>query len=239
MIADYSRDGWRCDAALAELARQVSGKVCYYVVASVDVIDERFVQRGSAPNFAGQCITLCTCKHAMRAGRSAEAWVGMWVAGFTRKALGHHLIYLMRIGWAFESHRDLAQSSVLPARTKRAKSATIHMDGDLYEYLKGPPLSPTSYKPPHPGHSHADPQSWHRDVGYQGRKRPAALLVGDPAATFIWTHPMITTSDPPHHGHRGPDDAAAFLATLSAGPTRGGDRISRSRASGRLRCGQC
>ncbi len=34
-----------------------------YVITSVDNNGGRFVQRGSGPNFQGNMVTLCTCKH--------------------------------------------------------------------------------------------------------------------------------------------------------------------------------
>ncbi|MFN0137993.1 MAG: hypothetical protein ACKVS9_17965 [Phycisphaerae bacterium] len=236
ILSDCNGVGWTYDANLAELRRRVAGPVRYYVIASIDASSDRFVQNGSAPNFAGGFITLCTCKHRMRTAHSAEDWVGQWVAGFTRKALGHQLVYLMRIGWAFDSHRDLGGSRVLPARTKHLKSAHINTNGDVFEYREGSPHSPASYEPPHPAHSHANPASWHRDVGYRGRKRPAALLVGDPTATFIWTRPMITISEPPYRGHRGPLGAKAFLAKLCVDSVKLGRRVSRTKPSCGVSC---
>jgi len=64
-----------------------------------------YVQTGSAPNFQGGLITLCTCKHSMRATLTprAMASVGVWVAGLTSwdpsiRGKQQSLVYFMRVG---------------------------------------------------------------------------------------------------------------------------------------------
>ena len=47
-----------------------------YVVDSVKNEGGRFVQRGSGPNFQGDMVTLCTCKHHMRTSLSSDDWEG-------------------------------------------------------------------------------------------------------------------------------------------------------------------
>src|SRR4051794_19952446 len=48
---------------------QVKERACSYVVRTVHWDDDSatFGQHGSAPNFQGDVLTLCTCKHQMRA----------------------------------------------------------------------------------------------------------------------------------------------------------------------------
>lgn len=78
---------------LAELKNAVNAReeatVYLYVVRSATWEDARQVnQSGSAPNFQGGLITLCTCKHSMRAGRRVSKWPDTWVAGLTSSING-------------------------------------------------------------------------------------------------------------------------------------------------------
>jgi hypothetical protein len=123
-------------------------------------------------------------------------WKGKWIAGFTGVRAGggrNALIYLTKIGHAFESHYDLWYSEEIPAKTKRAKSATTSRYGDLFQPSDelGDPFDPRSYYPPHETHTHAESSSWHGDVRYTGRSsREAALLVGDPRHSYLWDRPV-------------------------------------------------
>lgn len=58
--------------------RSTTGDVHSYVVRSVKLnrATKHFAQKGSAPNFQAGYITLCTCKHQMRATQPAESWRG-------------------------------------------------------------------------------------------------------------------------------------------------------------------
>ena len=46
---------------------------------------------------------------------------------------GNYLVFLMRVGKAFSSHRELWQ--YLPKRVREKKSATDNVHGELYEPL--------------------------------------------------------------------------------------------------------
>src|SRR5436309_1447551 len=79
------------------------GDVYVYVVRTVDLRGLRFAQCGNSPNFQGDVVTLCACKHQMRAwpvfGRSGRP---LWVAGITRSGLVdgrrcRYLFYLMYV----------------------------------------------------------------------------------------------------------------------------------------------
>ena len=173
-----------------------------YVVKSIKEEDGHFVQGGSAPNVQGGCCTLCTCKHQMRTARCADDWTGVWVAGFTSRQKDmrpHKLFYLMRVGWAFDSHRELWNDELWKDRRqfdRTAKAAHKNRLGDLFRPINadGDAYDPASYEQPCPGHSHEQNNGWHKDVSYHRyRGRPAALLVGDPEFTFIWRRPRICT----------------------------------------------
>ena len=182
-----------------------------YVITSVELHDGRFVQKGSAPNWQGKYVTLCTCKHRMRTSVSCKAWPGRWVAGFTSRRKvppPHKLVYLMRVGWAFDSHLNMWRSPDLPQDMKRAKAAHLDKYGDLF-WPRSPSLghdSParhkkSSYKPPIVGHVHE--HGYENDIhhfGFSGR--PAALLVGDPDYTFIWRGPSVSTDRQLWIGHK-------------------------------------
>lgn len=169
-----------------------------YVITSVGNNGGRFVQRGSGPNFQGNMVTLCTCKHRMRTFLSPDDWKDRWVAGFTGLGAGrgtNALVYLTKVAHAFESHYDLWYSDEIPDETKRAKSATLSRHGDLLQPVgeSVDPYAPLSYHPPNEAHSHSKNASWHGDVRYTGGRcvREAALLVGDPERSFLWDRPTI------------------------------------------------
>lgn len=168
-----------------------------YVVETIKNEDGRFVQTGSAPNFQGDLITLCTCKHRMRTSRSPQGWEGTWIAGFTSVRVfdeRNALVFLTRIARAFESHYDLWYSQAISEAAKQAKSARSSRYGDLFQPLErlSDPFDPRDYHQPCSGHSHFGDNSWHGDVNYAGRSgRKAALLAGDPESSFLWNRPTI------------------------------------------------
>jgi hypothetical protein len=197
-----------------ELAEQVSekeGAAYSYVVKSVRMDDEgqQFEQHGSAPNFQGGRLTLCTCKHQMRTSLECKAWQGTWVAGFTSRCLDvvdvpkgrHWLFYLTRVNRAYPSHAELWES--LPAAAREAKSASAHFLGDLFaprgRVAGDGRFDPSRYYTPS-RHSHRHnscDNGWHNDIDYWCADlygRPS-LLVGDPHRTFIWNEPIIWFDD--------------------------------------------
>ena len=188
---------------LSKLRRMIPMKewsqdVYTYVVASISKSkdQEGFIQKGTAPNFQGDRLTLCTCKHLMRSSLPRESWEGTWVSGFTSISLTEDhrnaLFYLMRISEAFESHHELWYSTHLSAKAKRMKTAENHVLGDLYRPRRRfgandrERFSYHNYVPPRSGHDHA-PRYWHRDINYRGYggRRPA-LLLGDREYSFLW-----------------------------------------------------
>jgi hypothetical protein len=163
-----------------------------------------FEQHGSAPNFQGDVLTLCTCKHHMRASRAAEDWRGIWLAGFTSRTIldgKHCLFYLGKIESAHESHADLWTS--MEAISRRAKAAHTHYLGDLFKPKTPTPsadarFSPLRYVSPHlHAHRWRDEDGWHNgwhnDISYHlaDQYGHPPLLVADPRLTFIWNEPMI------------------------------------------------
>lgn len=164
-------------------------------MATIEQRYGRFVQRGSGPNWQGDRLTLCTCKHHLRTFREPADWPGAWLAGFTgvRAGEGHNaLVYLARIGHAFASHAECWGDPALPARARAAKAAHHRPFGDLFAPLarRGDPTDPRGYRRPCRGHAHEHGEGWHNDIAYAGRDgRAAALLLADPQRTFLWEHP--------------------------------------------------
>lgn len=189
--------GTGSNASLSMLRQKVGAEqatVYSYVVETIKNKGGSFVQTGSAPNFQGDLITLCTCKHRMRTSRSPHDWEGLWIAGFTSVGIfdeRNALVFLTRIARAFESHRDLWYSQDIPETAKQAKSARSSRYGDLFQPLKrlSDPFDPRDYHQPCDDHCHCG-DGWHGDVNYTGYGgRRAALLVGDPAYSFLWNRP--------------------------------------------------
>ncbi|MEQ8790838.1 MAG: hypothetical protein RIC55_31365 [Pirellulaceae bacterium] len=174
-----------------------------YVLSTVGIDHDSttFEQRGSAPNFQGGVMTLCTCKHQMRATQTAEDWEGVWVAGFTSRTIHdgrHWLFYLAKIDSAYESHADLWRATT--ARTRNAKSAVANFLGDIFRpkspSLTGPArFSPSRYVTPsaHAHRQHRGDRGWRNDIDYRHAEkyRHPPLLVADPKMTFIWDEPLI------------------------------------------------
>jgi hypothetical protein len=190
---------------LAKQLGEAEGASYSYVVRSVrtDSTDRHFEQHGSAPNFQGGRLTLCTCKHQMRTSLDCCTWPGTWVAGFTSRCHDgrHWLFYLTRVQKAYESHAELWDS--LPAEAKEEKSAKAHFLGDVFaprgKVGGDGRFNPRRYYTPS-RHSHrrnSCDNGWHNDIDYwcADRYGRPSLLVGDPHLTFIWEVPIIRFVD--------------------------------------------
>jgi hypothetical protein len=165
-------------------------KVFAHVLTTVEVKSGKFIQTGCAPNFQGDCITLCTCMHRHRTWR--KTWKGVWVAGFSGKVFGNQLFYLMQVGQETASQYNLWNSGYLPSLS--AKSAALDVFGDIFEPLLGAasqPFNPSLYRIPHPNHVHM-PTAWLTDICYgypTPSKMQPKMLVGVPARSFLWSSP--------------------------------------------------
>lgn len=199
--------------------------VYLYVVTTMKYEEHQgFLQEGTGPNFQGDRITLCTCKHHMRSSLSAHDWTGKWIAGFTSRMELHdqpkanYLVYLMRVSEAFESFHGLWYNNI-PLETKNAKAAHLCRGGDIYQpqhqdinvYQSAGYVSPCEEL----GGNYNRDNCWRKDIHYDrgyGR-RPAALLVGDRKKSFLWNQPMIKYQDLlPRNYQKLPFDD--FLGTL-------------------------
>jgi hypothetical protein len=205
---------------LREIIGDTQATVYSYIVATVKNPEGRFIQTGSAPNFQGDVISLCTCKHYMRTFLDVGQWPNTWIAGFTGTRVGNKrnvLFYLMKVKYAFESHYDLWYSEEVPDTVKQAKLADENRFGDVFQ-PRSMPIDKNDefdfehYHPPVADHVHAPKDWWHKDINYEkgvgGRK--AALLIGDPQYSFLWNKPTLFHLEKLYHGQR-KDDLQPFL----------------------------
>jgi hypothetical protein len=187
---------------LADQVSEAEEAAYSYVVRSVymDDLAQHFEQYGSAPNFQGGRLTLCTCKHQMRTTLDCSEWPGTWVAGFTSRRIHdgrHWLFYLIRVQKAYESHADLWKS--LSAEAREEKSAKKNFLGDVFaprgRVAGDGRFDPRRYYTPS-RHSHrrnSCDNGWYNDINYwcSDRYGRPSLLVGDPHLTFLWDQPVI------------------------------------------------
>jgi hypothetical protein len=176
-------------------------EVYFYVVETIKNQNGYFFQTGSAPNFQGDMVSLCTCKHFMRTSMDTEDWVDKWIAGFSGVTADNRwnaLVYLMKVGYAFKSQLSLWFSDEIPDETKQAKLSKISRFGDIYQ-PKSPmsdEFAPQSYIYPVENHVHCNNNGWYNDINYKGYSgRKPALLIGDPDYSFLWSRPMIFYND--------------------------------------------
>jgi hypothetical protein len=194
-----------------------------YIIASVKNPEGDFVQKGSAPNFQGDVISLCTCKHFMRTFLGIDSWPDTWIAGFTstREGNGRNaLICLMKVGIAFESYCDLWFSDKLSDTVKQVKLAHKNKFGDVFQPQSGltdkDVFNPQNYFPPVSDHVHTPKDGWHKDINYlKGvRGRKPALLIGDKQHSFLWNKPKLFNSHQIHRGQK-KDNLQYLLTSLS------------------------
>jgi hypothetical protein len=197
-------------AILRGRIRNNEGRVYSYVVRTVKMKSNTlgFEQHGSAPNFQGDILTLCTCKHQMRSRLSSEQWQNdVWIAGVTSRTIHdgrHWLFYLAKVESAHDSQSDLWSS--MDAATRNAKAAHIHIHflGDIFKPKTPQPtgnarFSPSRYVMPsvHAHRTKRNPNGWHNDIHYHlsSKTRHPPLLVADPKRTFLWNEPMISFAE--------------------------------------------
>jgi hypothetical protein len=176
-----------------------------YIVTSAKLVDGELWQTGSAPNFQGGVVTLCTCKHKDRSspppkscrGPNAEdPWQGVWVAGLcsSTQVRPRGLFYLMLVETTCGSHAAAWKTLKSPM----AKSAHRDRFGDVYEPRQTPSSQPwreSSYKSHLRDHVHdAKGRAYDIERGFHGRH--PRLLIGDPRHSYLWSKALITLQEP-------------------------------------------
>jgi hypothetical protein len=187
---------------LKKRLRNVGDEAYSYVVTSVELKERIFEQRGSGPNFEGGVLTLCTCKHQMRASQSTDEWESdVWLVGFTSRTIyekKHWLFYMAKIESAYESHSDLWKS--MTETIRQEKVAHRKYLGDMFKPKTRSLMGDARYAPFHYHvprlHAHRNrknPNGWRNDIRYHlaDKYGHASLLVADPELTFIWNKPTI------------------------------------------------
>ena len=185
---------------------------------------------GSGPNIAGWRITLCTCKRPMRT--SPVFWdeasrSRIWIAGFSSSKGGQKnwLFYLMKVGEAFDSQREIYESlkSNNPEILEK-KLATDFVLGDIF-VPKNPcrdRFDPDCYKPPHPNHAHRQPphrDTWKKDInflGYGGRN--PKMLLGDELNSYCYPKGKIFLNTKPMTQGNRRMSGEDFLGSLNDSP---------------------
>jgi len=191
---------------LASQLYSFESDVYCYVISTVACNNGLFNQRGCGPNWQGELITLCTCKHHMRAFRDLEGWKNTWIAGFSGIGAGggkNALVYLMRVQAAYASHHDLWFS--LPSQTRWAKATLKKTNqlGDVYRPLRRLMGSELFTKKHYysPCDHHAHQKGWGKDISYaRPNGRRAGLLVGDPKQSYLWDRPKVYIEKPVGRG---------------------------------------
>src|ERR1700731_2370054 len=106
------------DAASLVRLRNEVGEVFSYKLTTLKKSGNALIQKGNAPNYQGNRITLCTCMHWHRTWPRIKK--GTWVAGFNGNP-DNELFYLMKIGAIADNFAELWTSGLLP--DVKAKSA--------------------------------------------------------------------------------------------------------------------
>ncbi len=168
-----------------------------YVLTTIIFKSGNFFQTGTGPNFEGGIITLCTCKHSMRAFKDSKDWSNVWICGLVNKKNNTYLQYLMKIDYAVDNMYDLFES--LPHNTREIKSASINIFGDVYIPNKKLRDSDDKHKIEnynHPIEDHKHENKYARDLNSKSSKRFSSMLVGDKKNSFIWIKPTIKIVHP-------------------------------------------
>lgn len=201
------KDNMNIDLAiLRTLLKGKKGEVYGYVLSTLepeknDELDKvTFRQKGSAPNFQGGIITLCTCMHHMRSYKeNSTEWKGVWIAGFTNRNEAWEkrncLFYLMQVQDPYDSHKDIWDNL---RKARGFKNAREYKFGDLYEpkpNIRSKVFSASSYHEPDSNHVHRrkeNPNEWKNDIECKCLGRRPVRLVGDPKFSFLWSSPNIS-----------------------------------------------
>lgn len=175
--------------------------VHYYIITSVEFINGKFRQTGSGPNLEGDLITLCTCKHKMRACKITE---NDWIAGITSRdktiikeeEARNCLFFLIRIKELFDNQFEL-QTHLQREHpiSLKLKDATINKFGDIFlmKYCNEDYHDVKNYFPPKLDHCHRkeeSPLEWYGDIELYGKKAHK-LVMGDIDYSYVWDIPKI------------------------------------------------
>ena len=186
-----------------ELAELLEGVETIYVYPHhlIKLVDGKFEQTRSGPNWEGGVLTMATCKHLLRTYSTLEE-KKVAFCGITNKLDGeNHLMYIGVIDKMFDSNYDLnCYLSNNNQRAMKAKLATDNRLGDVFlpvTQLEGDDkYDSMNFDEPCDDHcrkeendSKGDPK-WIKDIEYITRNgtRPKCIVF-DPVT--IHTHPNL------------------------------------------------
>lgn len=183
----------------SHLKSNLKEEVYSYVIASIVYVDNTFYQAGCGPNFEGGIITLCTCKHYMRAYKEPRDWKDKWICGLVNLNNKTYLQYLMQVENAVNNMYDLCE--LLPPKVVKVKSASLNVFGDVYTPKKSlnndkDKYNVSNYNIPIGGHKHEKDYKDDIYYKYQNLNRCSSFLVGDPENSFIWTEAKVEVRHP-------------------------------------------
>lgn len=183
---------------LTNKLKNKQGEMYAYVLTTIKNRNEKFIQTGCAPNFQGNRITLCTCKHYMRTWRDVSNWKEAWIVGFTginvMEDRRNYLFYIMKVAKAFPSHKTIWYAESMSGAIRNAKNAQANPLGDIYRPKPDikDEFNHSDYYKPIKNHVHnCSNNTWHNDIEYSVKGKRPALLVGDTNHSFLWSRPII------------------------------------------------
>ncbi|OQB73432.1 MAG: hypothetical protein BWX92_03353 [Deltaproteobacteria bacterium ADurb.Bin135] len=197
---------WSLQKLRDYLNKTNSDQLYYYVVDTVKYSERpnrQIYNTGSAPNFQGGVITLCTCKHSMRA--KGDFSKDVWVAGISSLEVGRKwgiadniLFYLGKVKHSFQSYRELIDYfNVFNPQILHFKNACLNKRGDVYIPRKDATdyFDPNQYENPCLDHVHNKQNTWYYDVkkyiSANGHLTYQKYLLFDENFSFAWNKKAI------------------------------------------------
>jgi len=203
VIPEINKDGFKRFVNEKEYDQEAHLRV--YTLTTVDVIDGKIYQKGSAPNFKGDVMTLSTCKHDMRRTLYKNYWdegeKNLWIAGFAKSTLrkkeGFSDSILLFLGKVEQIHETFYEAwNEIDEKTGLEKDASKHPLGDFYrpnKDLKEPSLKANDFKKCS-NHSHGE-DSFEKDVN------TGLIFVFDSDKTFVFGPRGKEIDDKKHKKH--------------------------------------
>jgi len=159
-----------------------------YTLTTVEIIDGKIHQTGSAPNFKGDVMTLSTCKHDMRKTLYKNHWKkdDVWIAGFAKSGLRKKggfsdsiLLYLGKVKQIYETFFEAWNEIEENIRSK--KDGSKYSLGDLYK----PRKNVNNHTKDHDDYKICTNHS-HYDNGFKNDVSTGLIFVFDPDKTFVF-----------------------------------------------------
>jgi len=187
VIPEINKDGFKRFVNEKEYDPEAHLRV--YTLTTVDVIDGKIHQRGSAPNFKGDVMTLSTCKHDMRSTLYKNYWnegeKNLWIAGFAKSTLrkkeGFSDSILLFLGKVKQIYKTFCEAwNEFDENIRSEKDASQYPLGDLYK-----PENVNNYSKNHNDYEICNSHS-HKDNGFEKDVSTGLIFVFDAEKTFVF-----------------------------------------------------